>query len=1325
MKYINKIKRNQKSGYPVNPCNSPPEWLSRAGVIQTSYNMLVRFTFLLFVLFCGCFLQSFSQTAQPKTYALIIGISHYENKDLRSLNYADKDATLFAAYLQSKAGGSVPDSHMQVLLNEKATIAAVYNAMDWIKQQSGENDVVYIYFSGHGDVETKSSTINGYLLAYNTPPHNYPNNAISIEQLNNDANFLTLQKKAKVVLITDACHSGKLAGDFFKGKQLAAKQLQLVLNNEVRMAACTTEEEAAEGEFWGGGRGVFSYYLLMGMYGFADGLKDGTIQLHELRRFIDSSFAADKFLKEQKLQQHPVTDGNLNTKMAVVHPETFAAYSSSLPAVSKAQLVQPVDYFFTAVNDLPLESILHLKLYKKITGNALALQIVNDCIAHLDTTTVSSFAKIDSNMKVYDPAAYEQEIHEVNLLDSFKLFRTQLENKLIRINRFNDQFAAVVHNRSQEMVNAYLNGEESELEKRQYYYSGERQYSNFLAMLATAMQMISTEHHLYNVLQINFHYLSGVIARLQMATSKKTDSLLKVSFAFQRKTMELQPYAAYVHNEMANLFLHKRKFDSALYHFNMAIVLAPTWAIPWSNQVRMNLMLKNPKQAKLALHMADSLQPNLAYVLINAGLVAEQEQNRLAAESYYLHAIKQNNVHYLPYERLGHLYLNRNNYQLSNEYFYKASTRKNDFAINDAYFTFGIELGGNPFGKNEIFLDTCLLTAITYQNKSNPYVQLLEILPAINSKAVKQDSLLQTLTTIADQNSHILLAHHYVAKQLFKLGRYTEAEPYLLAAIKNYLNETEFRQQLKTALYKPGETSTDSCIYNGVLYFDYNQTEDHYMLASIYERQKKYKEAVVQYQTISLYENNQQNEQAVCKNYEYYFAFFHNEETNPGRQQDPHNALMQMYEAPVPMGGSIKAARLFEQMGAYEEAEKLLLTQVMQNRAAGDMRRKLIKERRPGSYQMVAAINWYWLAINRTLESETYNFYRRMMTAFPRNYYWKEKAGLFLYNRLQLVYKQMPVEEYELFTIDMQKYAYPFMGGLEGPNRESISLQLPGSNEEVIIEMPVYNPVQETLMFLMESVKLNGDVEPTEQMKNILATVNSWLGNYDDAAAWYQNILKQHPTDSILRNKLLEMLIMNDRLPAIQIQLDTLHRLHKINNEQVLLLAEYNLLSKNMQKNNLLLQSFKPAERDEKISILKLNIIVAMQKNNYPEVLSLVKKINALYNISDTSAIEQMDEYMRATAQFTFYTTARTYALMKQHTKAIHYLEKALQCGLLYKNLFENDKAWKDLRSSSSWKKLMKDHAAAMEDYIANTMGVELGFKNPISYRIPDQAIKE
>ena len=82
------------------------------------------------------------------------------------------------------------------------------------------------------------------------------------------------------------------------------------------------------------------------------------------------------------------------------------------------------------------------------------------------------------------------------------------------------------------------------------------------------------------------------------------------------------------------------------------------------------------------------------------GLVMEKKKNLLAAESYYLRAIKENSVHYLPFERLGNLYLNTGRFADANYYLYQAQTRKKDFAVNDKTFNYGVELGG--MGWNEM-----------------------------------------------------------------------------------------------------------------------------------------------------------------------------------------------------------------------------------------------------------------------------------------------------------------------------------------------------------------------------------------------------------------------------------------------------------------------------------------------------------------------------------------------------------------------------------------------------------------------------------------------
>lgn len=88
-----------------------------------------------------------SQSAHaPNTYAVIVGISHYENVGINQLEYAHRDAQVFADYLKSKAGGSVPDENIRLLMNENATYAAIYDALNWLLDTVHKDDLVYFFF---------------------------------------------------------------------------------------------------------------------------------------------------------------------------------------------------------------------------------------------------------------------------------------------------------------------------------------------------------------------------------------------------------------------------------------------------------------------------------------------------------------------------------------------------------------------------------------------------------------------------------------------------------------------------------------------------------------------------------------------------------------------------------------------------------------------------------------------------------------------------------------------------------------------------------------------------------------------------------------------------------------------------------------------------------------------------------------------------------------------------------------------------------------------------------------------------------------------------
>lgn len=58
-------------------------------------------------------------------------------------------------------------------------------------------------------MENKTVHKLGFLLAANTPRFNYLTSAVRIEDVNNIANTISVEKEDGVVIITDACRSGK------------------------------------------------------------------------------------------------------------------------------------------------------------------------------------------------------------------------------------------------------------------------------------------------------------------------------------------------------------------------------------------------------------------------------------------------------------------------------------------------------------------------------------------------------------------------------------------------------------------------------------------------------------------------------------------------------------------------------------------------------------------------------------------------------------------------------------------------------------------------------------------------------------------------------------------------------------------------------------------------------------------------------------------------------------------------------------------------------------------------------------------------------------
>lgn len=600
--------------------------------------------------------QGVAAKPSGNTYAVVIGISSYTNNGIGKLDFAHRDAEAFALYLRSGAGGYVPEGNIRLLLNQQATYSAIYNALYWLLDTCKKNDLVYFYFSGHGDVENNTIYKLGFLLASNTPRFNYINNAIRIEDVNNIANTLSVEKGARVIIITDACRSGKLAGDAFRGNLLVGQQLRTARGNEVRISSCGPDELSNEDEGWAGGRGVFSYYLVRGLEGMADSSRDQTVTLGELSDYLRKAMAADRLLAQKEHKQHPVIQGPGVTYMSQAIPMVHAVVTPDAAAQGKlSQLgISPQGYLLGLQRNRKLESVLDFEKLSRLSADEIPFAIIG-----MLSVPASKTDSIDNN--------------QVNRLIS------SIRSNPDAMRRFRDKLAEMMADRGQEVINLYLEGDEAELERRRYYNSVNNGYGVYVKMFETARKLLTPLSQLQHILEVKQHYFAGVSARLQMPLVTASAPLLEQAFREQLKALALEENAAYIHNELGILYRYKKDPLKARQHFLRATLIAPTWALPWLNLAGLSINQQQTTEAATALEKARQLQPELQGLYNLEGLLEEQKENWLGAEENYRKSIRLNSRHYIPFERLGMVCLATTRYAEADSNLLEADKRKRGY----------------------------------------------------------------------------------------------------------------------------------------------------------------------------------------------------------------------------------------------------------------------------------------------------------------------------------------------------------------------------------------------------------------------------------------------------------------------------------------------------------------------------------------------------------------------------------------------------------------------------------------------------------------------
>lgn len=203
-----------------------------------------------------------------KLYGIFVGVDTFMDPKIRSLKYASSDATeMYKIFQQSL---QPEECSLKLLCNQQATRNAVIEVIgEELARQAQPEDIVVIYFSGHGSPELQGSSDSAsrYLIMYDTLYERIFSTAIEMEQEMIRMCFSRVKSRL-VVLIADTCFSGMLGGKTFKGPVIKNNLFRPAVNlnkldlGEGRLILAASKDEQLARESDEFQHGIFTHYLI-------------------------------------------------------------------------------------------------------------------------------------------------------------------------------------------------------------------------------------------------------------------------------------------------------------------------------------------------------------------------------------------------------------------------------------------------------------------------------------------------------------------------------------------------------------------------------------------------------------------------------------------------------------------------------------------------------------------------------------------------------------------------------------------------------------------------------------------------------------------------------------------------------------------------------------------------------------------------------------------------------------------------------------------------------------------------------------------------------
>jgi hypothetical protein len=245
--------------------------------------------------------------ARPRdAVAIIIGIEKY--KRVSDADFANNDASAFYDYARRALG--IKPENIRLLVDDKADAGEILRAFKtWLPTRVNKNTTdVYVFYSGHGLPSEDGGSL--YFL-----PHEVDRDLLDRTAITQKEVVQAIQRTTpkSVTMFIDSCYSGQSR----TGTSLLASARPISIaprastdfpsNFMVISASAPDQISSSSPELK---HGIFSYYLMLGMEGEADGNKDGQITVGEMQTYLSQQVTRRAIGMNRT--QSPQTMGDLN-----------------------------------------------------------------------------------------------------------------------------------------------------------------------------------------------------------------------------------------------------------------------------------------------------------------------------------------------------------------------------------------------------------------------------------------------------------------------------------------------------------------------------------------------------------------------------------------------------------------------------------------------------------------------------------------------------------------------------------------------------------------------------------------------------------------------------------------------------------------------------------------------------------------------------------------------------------------------------------------------------------------------------------------------------